>query len=329
MTTYSTFLKMIDISKKPTSYRRACVFGSIYVGKEVFFLIKNKSIEKGDPLVLAEAAGINAIKNTNNSILFCHPINIENIFFSSIMDFDNYLIKIYCIVNAHSKTGVEMEAMCGVSMALLTIYDLTKKFNPFVSIKEIKLLFKDGGENGLIIGSLDSVPVHLKSYFLNNTIILENISVFLITVSNRASFGFYKDLSGQNLIDFFSIKKSKILNFIILPDDKEILFNTVKRIIEKHSPNFVFISGGTGLSFDDITPSVISSLCDKIIPGIGELIRNIGLNYSLMSCLSASISGIYKKSLIISLPGNPSAVNECLDVLQYILLHSINIVNKL
>ncbi|HIH2763416.1 MAG TPA: cyclic pyranopterin monophosphate synthase MoaC [Candidatus Azoamicus sp.] len=118
--------RMIDISKKHNSYRRACVYGSIYVGKKVFFLIKNKKIEKGDPLILAEISGINAAKNISNLLILAHQINIENIFLNIVMDDVNFKIYIYCIVIANSKTGVEMEAMCGVAISLLTIYDLTK-----------------------------------------------------------------------------------------------------------------------------------------------------------------------------------------------------------
>ena len=165
-TNNKTSYNMINISNKSISYRRACVSGSINVGKEVFFLIKNKKIEKGDPLVLAEIAGITAAKNTSNIILLCHQINIENVFLNIQMDEKAYSINIYCIVIAHSKTGVEMEAMCGVYAGLLTIYDLTKKFNPFIKINDIKLLFKDGGENGLILGSINNIPLHLQKFFL-------------------------------------------------------------------------------------------------------------------------------------------------------------------
>ena len=122
-----TTYNMINISNKCISLRRACVSGTIYVGKEVFNLIKEHKIEKGDVLSLAEIAGINAAKKTSSFILLCHQVNIENIFLNLIMDKDTYSISAYCIVFANAKTGVEMEAMIGVCAALSTIYDLTKK----------------------------------------------------------------------------------------------------------------------------------------------------------------------------------------------------------
>lgn len=322
------FYKMINICNKNISYRRACVMGSIYVGKEVFFLIKHKKIEKGDPLLLAEVAGINAAKNTSNILLLCHQINIENVFLNVVMDEKNYLIKIYCVVFAHAKTGVEMEAMSGVSAALLTIYDLTKKLNPFIFINKIMLLYKDGGENGLVLGSVNDIPLHLRHFFFVSGVLFENITVVLITLSDRASFGRYKNLSGQVLVDFFNMKKARVLDCIIIPDDEDIFFNILKSVVDKYAPNIIITSGGTGLSDRDITNCVLSKICTKIVPGIGELLRSAGAHYSSTSWLSCSFAGIYKKSFIISLPGNPSAVFEGLNMLDKLLLHSVNLINK-
>ena len=325
----STRYKMIDIGHKNLSYRRACVYGSIYVGKDVFSLIKNKCIEKGDPLILAEIAGINAAKKTSELLTLCHQINIDNIFFNIEMDEDNYSIYIYCIISAFAKTGVEMEAMTGVNIALLTIYDLTKKFNPFIFIKNIKLLYKDGGENGLVLGSIHNIPIHLRHYFLNTSSSFKGISIILITISDRASVGIYKNISGQVLFDFFKIRSANIITQIIIPDDKNIIKNILKKCVIKYNPNIILTSGGTGLSHRDITSSVLYNLIDKDIPGIGEYLRQSGAAFSNTSWLSRTMAGIYKKSLLVSLPGNPSGVCESLNILQPLLLHAIKIINKL
>lgn len=323
-----TSYKMINICKKNHSFRRACVFGSVFVGKHIFYLIKNKLIEKGDPLILAEIAGINAVKNTSNLILLCHHINVENVFFNIIMNDKNNNIEVYCVVYAHSKTGVEMEAMCGVSIALLTIYDLIKKYDPFVYINNVKLLFKDGGENGLVLGSINDIPLHLKKYFNEINFFFEKISIFLFTLSDKVNFGFYKDVAGQRLFDYFFSKKADILDKISIPDDKDIFLALLKKIVDKYSPNIIVTSGGTGLSDRDITVQVVSSLCNKIIPGFGELMRSTGFIYSNSSWLSCCMAGIYKKTLIICLPGNSSSIFENLNAIQDILLHAVEIINK-
>lgn len=321
------YYKMIDISSKNYSYRRACVFGSIYVGEDVFLRIKDKRVEKGDPLILAEIAGINAVKSTSNFILLCHPINVENVFFSIYLNRVSYSIDVYCFVFANAKTGVEMEAMLGVVIALLTVYDLTKKFNPFSYIKDVKLLFKDGGKSG-VLGSIDNLPHDVHKFFVNDTVSLSGTSVFLVTVSDRASLGRYSDLSGKVLFDFFLSKRSTILGTVILPDDNFILLNVLKKYIDIYSPSIVITTGGTGISSRDVTIDIIYNLCHKMIPGIGEFLRINGSFYSKNSWLSRTSAGIYKKSLIISLPGKPSAVLESLTFLSDLLLHAIKTINE-
>ncbi|HFL8819343.1 MAG TPA: cyclic pyranopterin monophosphate synthase MoaC [Candidatus Azoamicus sp. OHIO2] len=323
-----TSYNMINISNKTVSYRRACVSGSINVGKTIFNLIKNKKIEKGDPLVLAEIAGITAAKNTSMLILLCHQINIENVFINITMDETTYTINVYCIVFANSKTGVEMEAMCGVYAALLTIYDLTKKFNPFILINNVKLLFKDGGENGLILGSINNIPYHLQTFFLDTKLMFNNITIVIITLSDRGSKGYYEDLSGQVIADFFNVRHATLLYKIIIPDDQDILKNILIKVTTKHTPHIILTTGGTGLSKNDITTNIVSNVCDKHIPGISEFLRLSGSYQSITSWLSSSFAGIYKKSLIICLPGNPSAVFESLNLLEELLFHSIEIVTK-
>jgi len=323
-TNNKTSYNMINISNKSISYRRACVSGSINVGKEVFFLIKNKKIEKGDPLVLAEIAGITAAKNTSNIILLCHQINIENVFLNIQMDEKAYSINIYCIVIAHSKTGVEMEAMCGVYAGLLTIYDLTKKFNPFIKINDIKLLFKDGGENGLILGSINNIPLHLQKFFFDEKTFFDNIKIVIITISDRASKGNYEDQSGQIIIDFFKLKKAIIIKKIIIPDDEFIIKNVCINIENKYNPSIIITTGGTGIDKKDLTNKVLSKICNKAIPGMSEFLRLSGSNNTITSWLSSSFVGIYKKSLIICLPGNPSAVFESLNCIQDLILKIIN-----
>lgn len=320
---------MIDIGHKNLSYRRACVLGSIYIGKDVFILIRDKRIEKGDPLTLSEVAGINAAKKTSELLTLCHQINIDNIFFNTVMDEKNYSIDIYCIISAFAKTGVEMEAMAGVSVALLTIYDLTKKFNPFIFIKNIKLLYKDGGENGLVLGSIHNIPIHLRNYFSNTNLSFNNISIILLTISDRASLGIYKNISGQILFDFFKIRKANIITHIIIPDDENILKNILKKCTIKYCPNIILASGGTGLSKRDITTNVFSNIIEKDIPGIGEYLRQVGSTFSNTAWLSRAMAGVYKKSLLLSLPGNPSGVCESLNMLQPLLLHAIKTINKL
>ena len=155
---------MINVSSKKNTFRRALASGQIFVGKEVFDLIKNKKMPKGDPLSLAEVSAILGVKKTSEIIPLCHPLPIDHIATKLVMHEDDNSIEVFCVVSTFSKTGVEMEAIMGVNTALITIYDLSKIINPNLNIGNIKLLIKEGGKNGLWKNP-DGLPGFLKDFF--------------------------------------------------------------------------------------------------------------------------------------------------------------------
>ncbi len=321
--------QMINVSDKCVSFRRACVSGSIQIGKYVFNLIEKKKIEKGNVLALAEIAGINAAKKTSSIILLCHQINIENVIVSTVMNKDNYSIDIYCIVFANSKTGVEMEAMVGVSTALSTIYDLTKKYNPHSLIKNIELIFKDGGENGLILGCINKLPNKIKKYFIDNKIYLfSNITTIILSISKRSVNGIYEDYTGELIKDYFVLKGGIITKKIILPDDDIFIEFVIRNLIKKYNPNLIILAGGTGLAREDVTINALLKICNKNINGISEFLRNNGSKYTQNSWLSSMFAGLYNKTFILALPGNPVSTIESLNAVNNLLLHSLKIIKN-
>jgi len=140
--------KMIDVSKKKETFRRALASGKIYVGDEVFEKIKNKEMPKGDPITLAEVSAVLGVKKTSELIPLCHPLTIDHTATKIVMNEKDRSLEVFCVVSTHAKTGVEMEAIMGVNAALITIYDLSKIVNPHLKIDNIKLLIKEGGKNG-------------------------------------------------------------------------------------------------------------------------------------------------------------------------------------
>ena len=139
---------MIDVSSKKETFRRALASGKIYVGSEVFKLIKDKNMPKGDPLALAEVAAVLGVKKTSELIPLCHPLSIDHAATKIIMNEADNSLEVFCVVSAVAKTGVEMEAIMGVNAALITIYDLSKIVNPHLKIDYVKLLIKDCGLSG-------------------------------------------------------------------------------------------------------------------------------------------------------------------------------------
>jgi len=154
--------KMVDVSDKAITHRKALASGEILLGSKIIDMIKNKKMPKGDPLSIAEVAGINGVKKTSELIPLCHPLSLDHISLHiEINDKKNSVI-VYCLVSANSKTGVEMEALSGVNSALLAIYDLSKIVEPNLKITNTKLLVKSGGKKGLWINP-DGVPEKIKN----------------------------------------------------------------------------------------------------------------------------------------------------------------------
>ena len=139
---------MADISDKETTHRVAVAAGSIHLGEEAFRLLSEGRLPKGDPLAMAEIAGIQAAKQTPALIPLCHPISLNRVALRFALRPSEHALEVFCLAEIAEKTGVEMEALTGLSMALLTIWDLTKPVNPALQITRQRLLYKSGGKRG-------------------------------------------------------------------------------------------------------------------------------------------------------------------------------------
>ena len=154
--------KMIDVSSKEITHRKALASGEIILGPQIIKLIKDKKMPKGDPLSIAEITGINGVKKTSELLPLCHPLPLDHISLHTEIDEKKNSIVVYCLVSANSKTGVEMEALSGVNSALLAIYDLSKIVEPNLKITNTKLLIKSGGKKGLWINP-EGIPDNIKN----------------------------------------------------------------------------------------------------------------------------------------------------------------------
>lgn len=141
-------MSMIDITSKPEVYREAVARGSIKLRPETVRRISEGSIEKGDPLSVAMVAGILAAKKTSSLIPLCHPMPLTNVDVDLEIA-DESTVKVEATVKATGKTGVEMEALTAATVALLTVWDMTKKYEkddqgqyPTTSIESIRVIRK-------------------------------------------------------------------------------------------------------------------------------------------------------------------------------------------
>ena len=140
--------RMVDVSEKEITHRVALAEGTIAVSREVMDAIKDRKVKKGDVLTVSQVAGIMGTKRTPDLIPMCHPLSLTNAEVTFEVDEDACEIKALCRAVTDGKTGVEMEALTGVSTALLTIYDMCKAIDKRMVIKDIHLVSKEGGKSG-------------------------------------------------------------------------------------------------------------------------------------------------------------------------------------
>lgn len=139
---------MVNVSDKETTKRKAVAKVSVSVGPEVFRLIKNNQIQKGDVLTVAKIAGIMGAKKTSDLIPLCHPLALTKVDVKCFLEEYESKVVVQCEAHCISKTGVEMEALTGASIAALTIYDMCKAVNKAITISDLHLLEKSGGKSG-------------------------------------------------------------------------------------------------------------------------------------------------------------------------------------
>lgn len=139
--------KMVDVSHKPDTERTAVAEGRVLVDASTMALIRSGGIKKGDVLSVAQVAGIMAAKKTADTIPMCHPVMLSGV--DITFELSDTEICITSTVHCTGSTGVEMEALCAVSAAALTIYDMCKAVQRDIEISDIRLLYKAGGKSGI------------------------------------------------------------------------------------------------------------------------------------------------------------------------------------
>lgn len=141
--------RMVDVSEKPETRRTARAQGSIRMTKDALAMIRSNSIAKGDVLSVARLAGIMAAKKTADLVPLCHPLLLDDV--DVVLTVEDALPGISAESKVHStgRTGVEMEAIVAVTIALVTVYDMAKSADRSMTIGDISLLEKTGGRSGV------------------------------------------------------------------------------------------------------------------------------------------------------------------------------------
>lgn len=160
--------------------------------------------------------------------------------------------------------------------------------------------------------------------------VMENklVNIGVVTVSDRASRGEYEDLGGPAVVKYFQdvLATPHEVTTRVISDEQPLIEQTL-RDLEQAGCCLVVTTGGTGPSKRDVTPEATEAVCDKLMPGFGELMRTVSLTKVPTAILSRQTAGILGNALVINLPGQPKAIAECLDAVMAAVPHCITLLD--
>lgn len=304
---------MPDLSHLPTTQKTAVAMGVIQLDEHVFGHIGDKTLPTGDVLTLCEICGINGAKTSADLLTLRPNITLDQVQVSTQLDDNNHTITLFCLVRAQTRHNIDSQAIAGVQAALLCLWDASRASNP--TITQTCLLARRDSKINVWIDLEKSPDWVIQLINPKPQMSLKDRKVCVLTLSDRAHLGLYEDKSGIIICDIMREYGALIEDYKIIPDEPEILRNHVLELIAKQNPDVIITTGGTGVAPRDITPETLLPMFDRLVPGVGEHLRDDGADFTPLSWSSRSIAGIIDQTLIITLPGSPRAVNEGLSAL--------------
>ena len=284
---------MIDVGDKPESLRIAVAQALLSFDNKIMSIIKDGNSPKGNIFEIAKVSGTLGAKKTSDLIPYCHPIPIDDVKVDVTIEPSH--IRILVKVKSIWKTGVEMEALTGATIAALSVYDILKPLDISLSIDNIKLLEKHGG-----IGDFK------ENYD-------KKLEAAVITISDSRKKD--QDESGKLIINTLTSNGFDIIDYKIIPDEIKLIEQELIYYSDKLKVNIIITTGGTGVGPRDVTPEATKKIIEKEVLGITENLRDYGQSRTPLSMLSRGVSGIRGNTLIVNMPGSTTAVSQSISAL--------------
>ena len=295
---------MIDVGDKPDSLRIAVAQALLSFDINIMSTIKDGNSPKGNIFEIAKVAGTLGAKKTSDLIPYCHPIPIDDVKVEVMIE--TGLVRIIVKVKSIWKTGVEMEALTGATIAALSVYDILKPLDISLSIDNIKLLEKHGG-----IGDF-------REKYTNK------LEATVITISDSRKKD--QDESGKLIINALTRNGFSIVAYKVIPDDIKIIEKELIYYSDELKVNIIITTGGTGVGPHDVTPEATKGILEKEVLGISENLRDYGQSRTPLSMLSRGVSGIRGNTLIVNMPGSTNAVSQSINALFPGVMHIFSMI---
>jgi cyclic pyranopterin monophosphate synthase len=297
---------MFDVGAKPDSHRTARAQAVLNIKPNTAVMIRQGKSPKGDIVEAAKIAATSGAKKTSDLIPYCHPIPLDHI--EVQVSVKSKAIEVDVTVKSIWKTGVEMEALSGACIGVLTIYDMLKPVDDSLFISSVRLVEKSGGMGGFATKQGNKIRAGV------------------IVVSDSVSAGKRVDKSGKFIVKALKDRNIDVIKYKVIPDDSSAIEKLLVKYSDDLALNLIVTTGGTGLGRRDVTPEATRNIIEKEITGIAEGSRAYGQRRTPLSMLSRGVAGIRGTSLIINIPGSLRAVSESLDFLFPGLEHALKMI---
>jgi len=298
---------MRDITNKQSTLRTASAQAVVYCSGETARLVADRKLPKGDVFEFARAAGYLGAKNTAHLIPHCHPIGIDALEFEfEFLTEENFVrctgqttfrsgIAITARAKCIGRTGIEIEAITGVSIAALTVYDILKPIDTALEISHVKVLSKTGGKSDK--KKADAAP-----------------TCAVLVCSDSTFSGTRVDASGVLVKKMLMEQNASVVELAVVSDDIAEIRDRIRRWVAT-DVHFIFTTGGTGLGPRDVTVEAVEELLEKRAVGIAEAMRAHGQVRTPTAMMSRAVAGSIGGTTIVTLPGSVNGVRECLEAI--------------